>query len=131
MRKSLFGTSVLALVLVVAIQSPGLHSVCVMCDDVPVEMVACHAKSASPSAEKAVLHAACCCEIGAVPEQTDTDAPDLLAGLPNTQSNYLWHAVVSLRLVSGETPSSETLRLVSSFHPISTPLFVLNGSFLI
>ena len=129
MRKSLFGTSVL--VLVVAIQSHGLHSVCALCNDVPAEMMACHAKSASPSAEKAVLHAACCCEIGAVPEQTETDAPNLLAELPNTPSNHLWHAVVSPRLVSRETPGSETLRLDSSFHPISTPLFVLNGSFLI
>ena len=131
MRKSLYGTSVLALVLVVAIQFPGLHSACAMCADAPAEMMPCHAKSASTSAQKVVIDAACCCKIGAVPEQTDTDTPNLLAELPTAQSNHLWYAVVSLRLASRKTPSSETPRLDSSLRSISTPLFVLNSSFLI
>ena len=131
MRKSLCGTSILALVLVVAIQAPGLYSVCVMCNDAPAEVMRCHAESALPSGEKVVLHAACCCEIGAVPEQPDTDALDLLAELPTAQSNHLWHAAVSLRLASRETPSTEKRRPDSSFRSTNTPLFVLNSSFLI
>ncbi len=129
MRKSLCGTSILALVLVVAIQAPGLYSVCVMCNDAPAEVMRCHAESALPSGEKVVLHASCCCEIGAVPEQTA--ALDLLAELPTAQSNHLWHAAVSLRLASRETPSTEKRRPDSSFRYTNTPLFVLNSSFLI
>ena len=132
MRNLLYGTPILALVLVVAIQFPGLHSACAMCADAPAEMMPCHAKSASTSAQQVVIDAACCCKIGAVPEQTDTDTPNLLAELPTAQSkNHLWHAVVSLRQPSRKTPSSETPRLDSSLRSIGTPLFVLNSSFLI
>jgi hypothetical protein len=130
-RKSLYDTSILALVLAVVVQLPALDAVCAMCNEVDVKVMPCHAESASSSVERASLQAACCCEIGAVPEQTDATAPNQLAEPPTAQGNHLWHTVVSLGTTFRATRSAEIRRPESFVRPASTPLFVLNSSFLI
>ena len=130
-RKSLYGIFSLALALLVVAPSPGLNAVYAMCSDAPAKVMPCHAKSTSYSGHRASLQAACCCELGAVPESTDTAAPNLIAEPPKAQGNDLWHPVLSVTLASRATPSVERFRLDSSHRTSSAPLFVLNSSFLI